>query len=256
MSNQPQRNRKRVAMERRVPKIRHLIAPALVLTSGLVLVASVFLGYSWLDVPVRELVVQGSFQRTNSDDISARVTPIAQGQGLLSLDLDAVRLAAEGPDWVDRVRVSRRWPDTLILEVNEQIAAARWSDGGLLNTRGERFDPADVSGTEDLPELGGPDGSQWQVIQRYLALRAELSTQPYSVTRMHVDARGAWSLQLRGGIEVELGREETSARLTRLQHVVLTALASQIGAVARIDLRYTNGFAVAWRQADVGSEDG
>jgi cell division protein FtsQ len=256
MSRKPQRNRKRVAAERRMPDVRHLFAPALVLVAGLALVAIAHLGYTWLDKPVRELVVQGSFQRTSAEDISAQVAPVAQGQGLLSLDLDAVRRAAEAPDWVDRVRVSRRWPDTLILEVNEQIAAARWSDGGLLNTRGERFDPADISGTAELPELGGPDGSQWQVIQRYLALRAELSGQQHRVTRMQVDARGAWSLVLDDRIEVQLGREETSARLARLQHVALITLASSIHAVARIDLRYTNGFAVAWRQADAGSVDG
>jgi cell division protein FtsQ len=256
MSRRPQRNRKRAERERRLPQIRHLVAPALVLAAGLSLVLLANLGYAWLDVPVRQLVVQGSFQRITADEIKARVAPVAQGQGLLSLDLDGVRSAAEAPDWVDRVRVSRRWPDTLVLDINEQIAAARWSDGGLLNTRGERFDPADISGTASLPELGGPEGTQWQVIQRYLALRAELSDAPYQVTSMWLDARGAWSLQLDDSVEVELGREDTTVRLSRLQHVVLPALAPRIDTVQTIDLRYTNGFAVAWQQADADARDG
>jgi len=233
-----------------MPSFAHLLRPALVTVIGVVTVIVAHLTYSWLDVPVRELVVQGSFQRITADEVRERVAPVATGQGLLSLDLDAVRAAAQSPDWVDRVRVSRRWPNTLVLQVSEQIAAARWTDGGLLNTRGERFEPADVSGTEVLPELGGPVGSQWQVIQRYLALRADLSAAPYRVTSMRVDARGAWTLELDDRIEVAIGREDTSGRLIRLQDVVLPELAARIGSVARIDLRYTNGFAVAWRQSD------
>lgn len=241
--------RKGQAPVRRLPELRSLRAPALVLGLGLGAVALGHLGYGWLDRPVEQLVLSGPFDRIAAAEVRARVAPLAAGQGLLSLDLEAVRAAAEAPDWVDRVRVTRRWPSSLVLEVSEQIAAARWSDGGLLNTRGELFDPDDLSGTEALPELGGPAGSQWQVIQRYLALRERLAGGTHEVTRMRVDARGAWSLQLDGRLAVRLGREETSERLQRLLEVALPTVAARIAQVERIDLRYTNGFAVAWRRA-------
>ena len=41
--------------------------------------------------------------------------------------------------WVDAVSVQRAWPRGLHVLVIEQVAAARWGETGLLNTRGELF---------------------------------------------------------------------------------------------------------------------
>ena len=53
-------------------------------------------------------------------------------------------------------------------------------------------------------------------------------------------------------------QKETTARLVRLREVVLPTLGARIGQVDRIDLRYTNGFAIAWAgpSAEAGSRDG
>ncbi len=70
---------------------------------------------------------------------SALVARRCAAQGLLSVDLAAVRRAIHTLPWVDAVSVQRAWPRGLTVLVVEQIAAARWGERGLLNTRGELF---------------------------------------------------------------------------------------------------------------------
>ena len=61
-----------------------------------------------------------------------------------------------------------------------------------------------------------------------------------------MDDRGAWSVVLEGGQEIRLGKEEVGPRLDRLFSYALPALAGQLNRVSYVDMRYTNGFAVAW----------
>src|SRR5262245_49731947 len=89
-----------------------------------------------LDRPVRRVLVEGSFQRVSPPEIENVVARAVNG-GLASVDLEAVRHEVEKIPWVDDALVTRQWPDAVRVRIVEQVAAARWNDTGLLNTRGE-----------------------------------------------------------------------------------------------------------------------
>ena len=61
-----------------------------------------------------------------------------------------------------------------------------------------------------------------------------------------MDARGAWSIELDSGQEIQLGRRNVEERLDRLFKVAVPLLTPEFERVTRVDLRYTNGFAVGW----------
>jgi cell division septal protein FtsQ len=58
------------------------------------------------------------------------------------------------------------------------------------------------------------------------------------------DARGDWSLMLLGGTELYLGTDDIEMRFERL--LAAYPQVEAIGIPIRIDLRYSNGFAVRW----------
>ena len=80
-----------------------------------------------------------------------------------------IQRAVEALPWVDHARIQRRWPNSLHVTVIEQTAAARWGESGLLNTRGELFVRAAAHVPAELPRLSGPEGTECQVAQRYMA---------------------------------------------------------------------------------------
>ena len=198
-----------------------------------------------LDRPILHAEISGKFAQVSRIQIEQVLEPYAR-KGFLSIDLDKVKKSLEAIRWIDHVRVERAWPDGVRVFVTEQVAVARWGEKGLLNTRGELFLPDARDVRADLPQLNGPEGTEGEVAKLYLDTYPRLLTVGLTLSRVSLDERGAWSLQLRNGIEVRLGREDVAARLERFIRAASPVIATRTGDVAYVDMRYSNGFSIGW----------
>jgi len=242
--NRKRNKRRSERSEWRLPQIDFKgIGSVLVLAAGLAIV-----GYAFsvaLDRPVAHVAVEGPFQRVSLPEVEAAIAPFVTS-GFVSIDLDGVRAAIERIAWVDRVRVERSWPDGLHVVVTEQVAAARWGAEGLLNTRGELFVASTRHPPPELPRLAGPAGTEREVARLYLDTYPRLLGVGMRLTRVTLDPRGAWELELANGIAVRLGRQNVEERLERFLDVASPLVATRQGDIAYIDMRYSNGFSVGW----------
>lgn len=198
--------------------------------------------------PVQRVLVEGPFERVQPTEVEEAVLPHLVG-GFFTVDLDAIRDAAEALPWVARAQVVREWPDRVRIVVIEQQPAWRWGDDGLLNARAELFVTGVQAPPTSLPRLDGPVGHEAQVAQLYRELDARLANCAMRVAQVELDPRRSLRLTLAGGIVVRLGRDSVDARTDRFCDVVVGALAAQLDRVDYVDMRYTNGFAVGWRDA-------
>ncbi len=198
-----------------------------------------------LDRPIQHAEISGKFAQVSRIQIEQVLEPFAR-KGFISIDLAKVKHALEALRWIDHVRVERAWPDGVRVFVTEQVAVARWGERGLLNTRGELFLPDARDVRADLPQLNGPEGTQSEVAKLYLETYPRLLTVSLTLSRVTLDERGAWSLQLSNGIEVRLGREDVAARLERFIRAASPVVATRTGDVAYVDMRYSNGFSIGW----------
>lgn len=205
-----------------------------------------------LDRPVEQLSIEAPFQRVTAVQIEGVVGPEI-GRGFLSVDLDDLRGRLESLDWVESATVWRRWPGTLSVRIAEHTAAARWGRSGLLNVAGELFTEDSRHGYPELPLLAGPRGTEQRVAELYLAIRDRLADAQLQLTTLQMDERGALAFRLAGGQEVRIGREALEERLDRFFGVATPALAQQLDSIEYIDLRYSNGFSVGWRQQGDGA---
>jgi cell division protein FtsQ len=215
---------------------------------------SVALGRELLDLPLRHLDIKGQLQRVTKLQISAAAKSVVGDQGFLTVDLDEVREEIASIDWVDTVTLQRIWPDTLSIAYTEHRAAARWGDSGLLNTRGELFSRAVRREYLELPKLAGPEGSHLRVAEVYLDVRDRLARANLRLDSIRMDARGAFSIELVGGISIRIGRDDVAARIDRFFDVAVAELETDLDRVAYVDMRYPKGFAVGWIEA--GAENG
>jgi cell division protein FtsQ len=200
-----------------------------------------------LDQPIQTVNVSGRFQRVAPADVERVVKERVRGAGLLTVDLNAVYRALHTIPWVDAVSVQRAWPRGLNVLVIEQVAAARWGERGLLNTRGELFATDERHIPAELAQLSGPDGKEAEVAQRYLAAQGRLQQAGLRLTAMRLDARGAWEIDLANGVTVRLGRRQIDERFEKFINAALKLVTQRGDDIAYIDMRYTNGFAIGWR---------
>ena len=195
--------------------------------------------------PLSRLRVTGQFERVQAEQLRAAVAPYAR-RGFFAADLDAAQKALEKLPWVEHAQVRKQWPDVLEIQVVEHVPFAFWGDDRLLSGRGALFPlPKDLAG-ERLPRLAGPDARTAEVVELYNEVRGLFAPLGFGVARLGMDARGSWSMTLDNGIEVVVGRDDARARLRRFARVLPQLLVQQARPIARADLRYTNGFTLAW----------
>ncbi len=227
------------------------------LTGAAALSAAVLL-LAWVaDQPIRTVSIAGRFERVSPMDVQRAVRESTAGKGLISVNLAAVRDAVRAVPWVDTVGVERNFPHGLTVVIGEQRAAARWSGGGLVNVRGELFasDPRHIP--PELPLLSGPDGTQAQVVSRYLAMRGRLQEVGMRLLAVRLTARGAWEFDLDNGVTVRLGRQDLDGRFDTFMATAVKIVSQRATDISYVDMRYANGFAIGWRTgADGGAGSG
>jgi cell division protein FtsQ len=245
-------NRKR----REEPRVRLPSIPWAAISSviGLLLVAGgLFTAGRWvLNRPVERVVINGEFERVSADQLEA-VMRKAMGKGFLAADLDAIQARVAALPWVATARVSRQWPDALEVTVTEEQPAARWGADGLLNAQGRLFIRHTSHIPAELPRLNGPEGSETDVAARYVDVQEKLVERGLTVSALELDGRGSWTLLLSNGIGVRLGSQDVDARLTRFYDALDTVVTPVATDVQFVDMRYTNGFSIGWKQQRAAS---
>lgn len=203
-------------------------------------------------LPIRSVQIEGEFLHLTTEQLQAAVADRVTG-GFFTVNVHAVMQAAKTLPWVETASVRRIWPDAIRLAVTEQVPLARWGEAELINKRGERFAPAPDSFPPDLPSITGPDGLERAVVSGYYEMSKVLAPVGLRVNTLVQDPRRSWRLLLDNGIELKLGREDAYQRLLRFVRLYPRELAPQAEAIQAVDMRYTNGFAVSWKQPAAGT---
>ena len=242
----------REPLRKRLPRpslsgLKRLAWPLLLLALG---VGAHDLGQRLLpyaDQPIARISVQGDLHYVSRVAVAKQVEPFADAR-FFSVDLEAMRSALEQMPWIAEAEVRRVWPDQVLIRLEEQLPVARWGDEALLNHQGQAFAPGELDGYEHLPKLWGPQRAQQQIMRQYQLLSQLLRPLDFTVTRLELRERGSWYLTTGQGLELLLGRDHVVEKMRRFVSVYEKALKEHNANIARVDLRYPNGLAVAWRE--------
>ena len=201
--------------------------------------------------PMRRLEVSGPFQRVSAEQVRAAVMPQIEN-GFFAIRMDPIRNSVLALPWVERVEVRKRWPDQLVINLTEHRPFARWGRDKLLSEHGRLFAAPGSPDLQGLPELDGPPERVADVIALYNEAQPLFVGTGQRVQGVSVSDRGSWTLKLRDGTEVIVGRSDPQVRLGRFAHLLPQLAAGRPGqALLRADLRYTNGFSLTWQSPAV-----
>jgi cell division protein FtsQ len=188
--------------------------------------------------PLRAVELTAAPLRVSHDQMKEVVREQVSGN-FFTVDLEHTRQAFEKLPWVRKVSVRRKFPWSLEVEVEEQVALARWNGTALVNTHGEVF----IARTEQvLPAFIGQPDTSGLVTQMYGELNSALQPLQQHISQISLSPRFAWQVKLDKGMVLELGREEMQARLSRFVKVFPYSLAALARPANHVDLRYRNGF--------------
>jgi cell division protein FtsQ len=141
--------------------------------------------------------------------------------------------------WVKDARVSRRLPDTLVIDIVERRPAALWQDRqrlALIDAEGVVLDRVPVDRMPDLPLLIGP-GANAQA-RELNQLMGDVPTLKPQLASASWIGRRRWDLNFQTGETIALPEGETEARAALVKFAKVDRSAGLLGrGLVRFDLR-------------------
>ena len=101
-----------------------------------------------------------------------------------------------------------------------------------------------------MPRLNGPDQRLEEVMSFYHSMGKLLRDVGLGIERMEVNARLTARLTLDNQMQLVVDRENYVGKLRRFTRLYRGVLSTDSRGVARVDLRYADGIAVTWRDAE------
>jgi cell division protein FtsQ len=187
-------------------------------------------GLNQMDRRIVDTVVNDELQRASA----GRGKP---AQPLV--DVAAIRSRLLRFGWVEDARVSRRLPDTLVIDIVERRPAALWQDKqrlALIDAKGVVLDRVPVDKMPDLPLLIGPGANgHSQELNRLMAAVPTLKPQLASASWI---GRRRWDLSFQSGETIALPEGEQAARAALVKFAKMDRSTGLLGrGLVRFDLR-------------------
>lgn len=196
--------------------------------------------------PLQTVEIRSVLHQVDEEEIKAHIVPFLD-KGFFWLNVWSVQASLKQLPWVQSADIRRVWPDRLWVSVQEKTAQARWGEQGVLSTEGIIFYPELASIPKKLPRFEGPESEALAMQQQYLALLEQLAPVGLTIRSLKLALNGSVQLMLDNGISIILGKHMLNERMARFVLAYQCSLQAQRERIAYIDLRYTNGFAIGWK---------
>ena len=190
------------------------------------------------------------------------VYAIALGEvdrSMLTVDLAGVRQKIMRLSWVQDARVSRRLPDTLVVDIVERRPVAVWQHGGrlaLIDASGVVLQPVSARAMPDLPLLVGDEANR-QAARLARLMEAAPALKPVLAGATWVGNR-RWDLRFQSGETLSLPEGDEQAAAALVTFARLDGLNRLLGrGIPRFDMRDPDKFVLRMpKEPSNGHDDG
>lgn len=220
-----------------------------------VLIAGTYFSLPWLklafDKPIQRVVIRGDLVALDKKAVEDAVV-IVETDTFLGIDLDELVKQLERHPWVERARAKRQWPDTVEIEIVEEMPIAYWGDQWMVNAKGRIFEHQGLQMERALPRLWSDSAIPAETMSYYQIFSHQLQPVGLRLRGISQNIHGDWKLSLDNGMDVILDRADP---VSNVRYFV--ALYQKVVSVAAlpatiVDMRYRHGAAIRWQQAEPG----
>lgn len=209
---------------------------------------------SLLQKPIAQVAVEAEYKYISQQTMNVLLKDVV-GKSFVGEDLKKIQKTFESHPWIDKVNLSRQWPDRLLVTVVEHVPIARWGEQGFVNNRGELVMTESLNTLSHLAELDGQQDDAAVIMQKYSLIATQLRPYGLVLTKLKKDVRGTWSLELDNGWDIILGKNDILRKVSRLNKLLQEQNISVEANIQRIDARYENGFAIRWIEDEKNEEN-
>ena len=229
------------------------IKPALVVSAILLVISVVVVqSFNWaanlLQQPVLIVDVQGEFKYLEKSVIAEIVNESLES-GYLQTDLPSLHTQLLARPWVKEASLKRKLNSVLEISLREHTPLAVWNNKTLISAEAVLFTPKVIPLDLNLTYLSG--NNHLEVLAVYQDVVSGLPSSLLPVTALSIGVDGAMTVSTSSGMALVVDKDNWQDQLQRFLIVSRQALSNRMADVEKIDMRYTNGAAVSWRESSV-----
>jgi cell division protein FtsQ len=164
---------------------------------------------------IDEVIVTGRLHIERGDIL--KHLAVHQGDPIFGVSVDEAQKSLAEISWVKDVRVTRRLPDKIYIDIAERKPAALWQyqkKMSVIDADGRTLTTDNLDEFQSLPLVVGEDAPQHTADLLNL-LAAEPSVEEQVASAVRVGGR-RWDLRLKNGLSVKLPEKDTELALSRL----------------------------------------
>lgn len=240
------------------PRVRlwmGLLGLVLVLVLGGVLITDRL--YNQEQFNIKKITLMGDAAHVDREQLQTSVVKMIEGN-YFSLNSASIVESISTLPWVDTVRLRRKWPDTLTIDIQEYQPIAHWGEKQWLTTTGKLVS-LPLATNVVLPQLDGPANyvdRVWETYRKWSALFARngIRLRNISLSKQHL-----YTLKLEyttyqenaaKGFEMILAEDNADQQLVTFLSSRRQGLIEYPRLIKMVDLRYTSGFSISRYEPD------
>jgi cell division septal protein FtsQ len=204
------------------------------------------------------LIMEGAGTKLQED--LTQLCGLRKGTSILALRLAEIKKVMESHPWVRSVKIERRFPDQLWIQVERQEPCALVLSNGLhyFNRWGEVFKPVQEGDSVDFPIVTGlavDATATTNRLKKAVAVMETLKTESAewalsNLSEINLENEGGLSLYFKTlKVEVRLTESETASKMSEFKKIVAHLKAiGRLEEATLIDLNYEDGGVVSFKK--------
>tara|TARA_B100000035_G_scaffold65972_1_gene53771 strand:+ start:36513 stop:37244 length:732 start_codon:yes stop_codon:yes gene_type:complete len=192
------------------------------------------------DLPINEIMIKGQYDSIDNEQIHLIANEYLIGN-FFTVNLKSTQNAFKKLPWVRDVSVRRKWPDKLLITIEEHNVLARWGNLGLINNYGEIFNAAFQ---DDLPVFNGDEKYVMDITKKYYEINKILSKELIQIGTISLSGRLSWEIVTDNQLKIILGQDNVLKKLNLFITHYQDVLYKVKKRIDYVDLRYKDGFSV------------
>ncbi len=192
---------------------------------------------------ITEYKLLSPIKEVNSADID-QVMQAHLGGSFWGVNLNQIQVELTQLGWVYNAAVKRQWPNSLLINIQEQQPVVLWGDMALLNKFGEVFYPSDIQDFQGLVRLQGSKQNAQKLLEKLSELQKKFLELDWHIKKLTEQADGVWRIEFVQAPTLLLGQTNWQDRLNRFVVAYPLVNPEVRNSAEQIDLRYSNGFVI------------
>ena len=192
------------------------------------------------DLPIKEIVIVNSYEHIDKEQINLIANRYLQSN-YFKVDLNKIRFAFKKLPWVRDVSLRRKWPDKIVVSIEEHQVIARWNRVGLVNKEGEIFHAASE---ENLPLFIGNESHVKEITLKYKEIKKILEKEMMYVSIISLSERLSWEITTTDRLKINLGKDDILQKIIQFTDNLKYVISELKSTIEYVDLRYRDGFSV------------